>query len=78
MGRRRQRWDVCDLLIDVTTTERVLQVIQDIDNVAYKELYIISEAQGHSDNSAAGYTVAVTLENANNETVIHRGNLTVA
>ena len=62
--------EVCDLLIDVTTTERVSQVKQDIDNIAYKYIVVVGEnIAGHADNNGNKYTFDVVLKNKLNQII---------
>lgn len=56
--------DECDLLLDVTTTERVGLITQDIEPKAYKQIVSLVIATGHSDNSTAQYTAGINLRNA--------------
>jgi hypothetical protein len=57
----------CDLLMDVVTTERVVMVTQDIDNVAYKQIVVVCEhIKGHSENNTNAYQLTVYLTNNQN------------
>ena len=59
--------EVVDLLIDITTTERVKSVSQDIDNVAYKSIVAVVFAQGHADNNTSQLTLTLSLYNNEKE-----------
>ena len=57
--------EVCDLLMDVTITERVSSITQSIDNVAYKKIFAVAEGvYGHADNSADQRELHLKLTNA--------------
>ena len=70
--------EVCDLLMDVTTTERIGMVEQTIDNVAYKQLFALAEnVYGHTNNTTAGYFLRLFAINDLNQRAETRSWVTI-
>jgi hypothetical protein len=58
----------CELLIDVTTTERVSVVSQSIDDVAYDMIIAVCEnIAGHADNGTNQHTLMLDVMNSKKE-----------
>lgn len=71
--------EVCDLLMDITTVERVTGASQLINAAAYKQIFFIAEnIAGHSNNSADQHRLGVTFTNRSGETAGISGMAVVA
>lgn len=56
---------VTDVLMEVTTTERVDHVLVEFEPTKYRKIMAIAKACGHTDNSTSGFVQTIALRDSN-------------